>query len=109
MSKILGVLLALSSSVALGAPFLVSDPVPAVQGAFTIDTCAYTRAGVIAFSPVDPVAGQGVRCKVDLATDPRTGSVSLAFRDSVLLPAGGPTTAFSFGAIPAPGNVHVIP
>lgn len=97
----------LSLGVAHAAPFLVSDPVPASQGAYTISHCAYTRSGVTTNHAVEAVTG-GVRCRIDLASDPRTGTVSVAFRDNALT-TDGPATSFTFGAIPAPGNVRVVP
>lgn len=97
----------LSIGVAQAAPFLVSDPIPATQGAYTVSHCAYTRAGVTTNHPVEAVAG-GVRCLIDLASDPKTGTVQVAFRDGAL-GVNGPTTGFDFGAIPQPGNVRVVP
>ncbi len=101
------VVLMLVSAVATAAPFLVSDPVPASQGAYTISHCAYTRSGVTTNHAVEAVTG-GVRCRVDLASDPRTGTVSVAFRDNALA-TDGPAASFTFGAIPQPGNVRVVP
>lgn len=92
---------------AAAAPFLVSDPIPAVQGAYLIDSCAYVRSGSTSYPAVEVVAG-GVRCKIDLAGDPKTGTVTVAFRDSVL-GVVGPTSAFAFGAIPTPSNLRMIP
>lgn len=98
----------LSVGVAQAAPFLVSDPVPASQGAYTISHCAYTRAGVTTNHVVEAVTG-GVRCRIDLASDPMTGTVQVAFRDNALNKNSDVPATFDFGAIPQPGNVRVVP
>lgn len=107
-SLILAILSLISFSVS-AAPFLVGD----VPG--TGDQCVFRRGAVDTPSPivVDPVNGlpaNGNRiCKIDLAADPRTGTVSVAVRDSVL----NQTSAFAsytFPATPsAPSNFRLIP
>jgi hypothetical protein len=87
--------LALFATPAFAAPFLVSDPVPAVQGASTT------------FHAVESVTG-GVRCNIDLASDAKSGTVTVAFRDSVLGETG-PTSNFAFGTIGAPSGLRLIP
>lgn len=91
------------------APFLIAD-----VSAANADQCVYTR-GAPVNSPVvvDAVNGlpaNGNRiCRVDLGSDPRTGTVTLALRDSVL-GVTGPTASYTFpGALPAPGNLRLIP
>lgn len=94
---------------ASAAPFLVGD----VPG--TGDQCVFRRGAVDTPSPivVDPANGlpaYGNRiCKIDLATDPKTGTVSVAVRDSVL----NQTSAFvdfTFQPLPsAPTNFRLIP
>lgn len=105
--RILAAVVMMLGSVAHAAPFLVSDPVPASQGAYTISHCSFTRGTTTTTHPVEAVTG-GVRCRIDLASDPRTGTVQVAFRDNALA-TDGPSTPFAFGAIPAPGNVRVVP
>jgi hypothetical protein len=99
--------LALFATPAFAAPFLVSDPVPAVQGAYTINQCAYTRGSTTTFHAVESVTG-GVRCNIDLASDAKSGTVTVAFRDSVLGETG-PTSNFAFGTIGAPSGLRLIP
>ncbi len=107
--KILLLFLLLLAPSAWAAPFLIAD-VPSANA----DKCVYTRAAPVE-SPVvvDVVNGlpaNGNRiCKIDLATDPKTGTVTLALRDSVL-GVTGPTASFTFpGALSAPGNPRVVP
>ncbi len=89
------------------AQFLVSDPVPSGQGVYTISHCAFTRGTVTTLSPVEVVTG-GVRCHIDLSADPKTGTVTVAYRDNVL-GVTGPTSSLTFGALPNPLNPRVIP
>jgi hypothetical protein len=94
---------------AAAAPFLVADVPPGGNP----DQCVFTRTvGVTSPIVVDAVNGlpaNGNRiCKVDLAADPKTGTVTLALRDSVL-GVTGPTASYAFGVISAPSNLRVIP
>ena len=109
MKTLIALLAFLFTSLAQAAPFLVGD----VPG--TGDQCVYRRGAVDTPSPivVDPVNGlpaNGNRiCKIDLASDPRTGTVSVAVRDSVL----NQTSAFASYTFPssptAPSNFRLIP
>lgn len=110
MKRILFVLAFLFASPALAAPFLIGD-----VSAARADQCVYTRGASVTTSPVQVDAVNGLPangnrvCKIDLATDPKTGTVSLALRDTI---AGetGPAASFTFPtALPAPGNLRVRP
>lgn len=92
---------------AYAAPFLVSDPAPQVQGAYTVSHCAYTRGTTTTLHAVETVTG-GIRCRIDLASDPKTGTVTVAFRDNALGVTGS-TATFSFGSVTQPAGLRVIP
>jgi hypothetical protein len=99
----------LASAGAFGNPFLIGDVTDT-----RADTCIYTRSSSVS-SPVvvDAVNGlpaNGNRiCKIDLASDPRTGTVTLALKDSIQGDTG-PTASFTFGLpLHAPGNLRLIP
>ena len=109
--KRIWLILAALATPAIGAPFLIGD-VPA--SATRADQCVYTRGAPVT-SPivVDAVNGlpaNGNRiCKIDLAADPKTGTVTVALKDSVLGDTG-PTASFSFPTtLTAPTNLRVIP
>lgn len=109
MKTLVAAIAFLAASLVQAAPFLVGD----VPG--TGDQCVYRRAAVDTVSPivVDAVNGlpaNGNRiCKIDLASDPRTGTVSVAVRDSVL----NQTSTFASYTFPsspgAPSNFRLIP
>ena len=103
MRKLL-VLLAALAPAAQAAPFLVSDPTTVDR----VTHCVLTRAGVSSESPVEVVTG-GKRCKIDLASDPKTGTVTVAFKDQVLGDTG-PSATFSFPpALQAPQGMRLAP
>lgn len=100
-------ILALLASTAQAAPFLIGD----VPGGG--DQCVYTRTTPVT-SPVvvdavngNPAYGNRI-CKVDLASDPKTGTVQLAVRDSVT-GLQSANTAFPFPTVSAPSNLKLIP
>ena len=106
--RLLLLALAFVAAHAFGAPFLIGD----VPGGG--DQCVYTRGGTSTNSPIvvdatngNPTYGNRI-CKVDLASDPKTGSVTLAVRDSV---TGQTSTAtsFTFPTVSAPTNLKLIP
>lgn len=97
------------SALASAAPFLIGDVADA-----RADQCVYTRGAPVT-SPVvvDPVNGKPANgnriCKIDLASDPRTGTVTIAVKDSVQGDTS-PTASFTFGApLAAPTNFKLIP
>jgi len=78
---------------ALAVPFLVSDPTTVAR----VTHCVMVRTtptSVTTEWAVESVTG-GKRCKIDLANDPQTGTVTVAFKDAA---AGevGPAAAFTF-------------
>lgn len=81
--------------------YLVSDPTDVVR----VTHCVYTRpstpAPIVTESPVEVVTG-GKRCKFDLIAmnDPRTGTVTVAYKDAVAQEVG-PTSSFTF-LVPLP-------
>lgn len=104
----LGLLFA--SSCVSASPFLICDVTDS-----RADTVILTRAGVSTNSPVvvDAVNGlpaNGNRtCHIDLASDPRTGTVTVALKDSIQGDTG-PAASFTFGSpLHAPGNLRLIP
>lgn len=76
--------------------YLVSDPTTVTR----VTHCVYTRpstpAPIVYESPVEDVVG-GKRCKIDLTSisDPRTGTVTVAFKDSAVGEVG-PSASFTF-------------
>lgn len=90
------------------AAFLISDPVEVRHGAYTITHCSYTRDGVTTTHPVQPVAATTVMCRIDLTSDPMTGTVLVAFRDGGLS-VDGPFVPFTFGSLPPPDGLKVVP
>jgi hypothetical protein len=99
----------LVSAGAFGNPFLIGD-----VSDTRADTCIYTRTTAVSSAVVvDAVNGlpaNGNRvCKIDLASDPRTGTVTLALKDSILGDTG-PAASYTFPvALHAPGNLRLIP
>jgi hypothetical protein len=87
----------LISADAFGNPFLIGDVTDT-----RADTCIYTRSSSVS-SPVVVDATNGLPangnriCKIDLASDPRTGTVTVALKDSIQGDTG-PTASFTFGA-----------
>jgi len=72
--------------------YLVSDWAPYPR----ITHCVYTRAGVAVDTPAEQ-SGMDRRCKVDLLAlkDPKTGTVTVAFKDAALGEVG-PSASFTF-------------
>lgn len=82
--------------------YLVSDPTDVAR----VTHCVYTRPStpspIVTEHPVE-VVPTGKRCKIDLVSmnDPRTGTVTVAFKDSALQEVG-PSASFTF-LVPIPG------
>lgn len=105
-SLILAILSFISFSVS-AAPFLVGD----VPGGG--DQCVYTRGAPVT-SPIvvdavngNPAFGNRI-CKIDLASDPKTGTVTVAVRDSVL-GITSTATSYTFATVSPPTNFRLIP
>ena len=109
MRTILATLAFLFASLAQAAPFLVGDVVDA-----RANQCVYTRGtpvtSAVVVDPVNGLPANGNRiCKIDLASDPRTGTVTVAVRDTVQGDTS-PTASFTFVApLSAPSNFRLIP
>jgi hypothetical protein len=107
--RIIALLLALLASPAFAAPFLIGDVADA-----RANQCVYTRGtpvtSAVVVDAVNGLPANGNRvCKIDLASDPRTGTVTLAVRDTVLGDTS-PAASYTFAApLSAPTNLRLVP